>query len=393
MQLSKPECGVLQKGNWIEVRVSPFTLAGIALLLLWSSCSDESCGKSTTGMTLRVVDSLGVEIGDSTQMFGDINGVCFLSDSVFVVFDRSCQNLRSYTTDGSHLRTESYIGAGPLEYLFVEYMSPFDSGFGLFEFEMPPRCVFFDSEGAPVGSVTLDESTSLVNPVFLGRDHIVGSVGSIHEENGSPEMKFETCIWNSDSGSREMVIHSVSRDLGTVQEAYGRYVELEHCIATWSDSLIFIAPDLDEYGILSFTADGVCRDTMTFEHTRELRSGAEIELELIWRKLRDGNLGDWQPSELEPGITQLQVQDSSGLLWVCHGSLFSPKFEVFTASGEHAFRCGVSGLPETDFYRFCISDHGYIAYTMYPADYPRVYILELVGENETDGTGAERNNR
>lgn len=345
-------------------------------------------------MTLRVVDSLGVEIGDSTQMFGDINGVCFLSDAVFVVFDRSYQHIRSYRIDTSHIVTRSYIGAGPLEYLFVENMSPFDSGFGLFEFEMPPRCVFFDSEVAPVGSVTLDESTALVNPVFLGREHIVGSVGSIYHENGSPAMKSETCIWSSESGTREMVVHSVSRELGTVQEAYGRYVELEHCIETWRDSLVFIAPDLDESRILIFTADGVCCDTITLEHIRELRSIDEMELELIWRKLRDGSIGDWYPSELEPGITQLQVQDSPGLLWVCHGSLFSPEFEVFSVFGEFVFSCGVSGLPETDFYRFCISDHGYIAYTMYPADYPRIYILELVEETVVERENeAERHER
>jgi len=219
-----------------------------------------------------------------------------------------------------------------------------------------------------------------MNPVFLGSENIVGSVGSLEERDGTPIIKNEICKWRLEDGAREVELLEISSELGSFEDGYGSFVDLEHCIEAYKDSLIFIAPDLNESLILTFTTDGTCCDTIAFQLAREVRSIDEIELELTWRKLRDGNLGDWYPSELEPGITQLQVQDSTGLLWVSHGSQFSPEFEVFDVNGNHEFHCSCSGLPETDFYRFCISDEGYIAYTMYPEEFPKVYILELVEE-------------
>ena len=128
---------------------------GLMLILLWAACSDKVSEETETVFVLRVIDSLGVEIGDTTEMFGDINGVCFTSDSTFVVFDRSYQHLRLFQTDGQHLATDSYLGDGPLEYRFAEYLASLDSRFGVFDFEMPPRCILFNSELVPLSSVTL----------------------------------------------------------------------------------------------------------------------------------------------------------------------------------------------------------------------------------------------
>lgn len=379
---------LLQNRN--EVKLFGITGIGLMLFLTWTACSEKTEDHTAAKFVLRVVDSLGVETGDSNQIFGDINGLCFVSDSAFVVFDRSYQQLRLFTIDGEHLVTESYLGDGPLEYRFAEYLAPLDSCFGVFDFEMPPRCILFNSELVPVSSVTLQESSALTNPAFLGAESIIGSVGSFEERDGSLILMNNTCKWNYENGIREILLYENFSELGSFEEGYGSFVDLEHCIETYKDSLIFIAPDLNESRILTFTSDGVCRDTIAFELTREPRSIDEIELEVTWRKLRDGNLGDWYPSELEPGITQLQVQDSNGLLWVTHGSRFSPEFEVFDIDGNHMFSCSCSGLPERDYYRFCISDEGYIAYTMHPEDYPRIYLLELVEEtieNRSNSTG------
>ncbi|PIE51149.1 hypothetical protein CSA37_13395 [Candidatus Fermentibacteria bacterium] len=226
--------------------------------------------------------------------------------------------------------------------------------------------------------MTIEGARALINSVFLGESRIVGSMGKLQRTGGSVEIGIDVCLWNTEDGSLELVFYSQSRPLGSVEEAYGEFVRLDHCIAAYRDSLIFLAPDLDKPEVLVFTADGECTDTVSFQLERQARSMEEIELEVTWRKLRDGNLGEWFPSELEPGITQLQVQDSAGLLWVCHGSLLTPEFEVFNINGEHAFSCSCTGLPARDFYRFCISDEGCLAYTMYPELYPRVYFLELL---------------
>ncbi|PIE51148.1 hypothetical protein CSA37_13390 [Candidatus Fermentibacteria bacterium] len=84
-------------------------LFSLACTVLIISCEKGPVDQSKVSFVLRAVDSLGVEYGDSTEMFGDIGCVCFLSDSVFVVLDRHCQNLRYFTLEGEHLLTESHL--------------------------------------------------------------------------------------------------------------------------------------------------------------------------------------------------------------------------------------------------------------------------------------------
>ena len=348
--------------------------------IMQSCSSQEATNQCLVQKTLVVIDSIGVEYGDSTQIFGDVNGAFFINDTTLVVLDKAYQLIRSFDASCNHIASESFLGNGPFEYQYAANLSLQDPLFGVFEFEMPPRCVFFDQSIIPVASVTLDETTALMNPCFLGDSAIVGSIGKIFESNGNPCIGIDICTWNTASGLREQTIYSKSLELTSRATGYSLFVSLEHSISATGDSLIFIAPDLQAFDIIVYSSDGIPLDTMSTEHERSVRSTDEIELEVTWRKMRDGNLGDWKPSEYEPGITQLQVQDSLGYLWVCHGSYFEPEFDIYTFDGELAFSCKCEGLPKSEILRFGITDYGYLAYTMYPSDYPRIYIMELIDE-------------
>jgi len=349
--------------------------------ILLSACSSgEDPASFPPHLILSVVDSIGVEFGDPEEVFGDVNGAYFLDESTFVVFDKAYQNLRTFDSEGNHILTRSFQGNGPLECQYASSISFLDTLFGVFEFDKPPGCVIFDGSVTPVSSVTLHESSALMNPGFLGNSSIIGSVGWMAERNGVPGMGIEVCSWDVHSGIRERVFFSNSVDLTSYGSGYGQFVSLEHCVESLRDSLVFVVPDLRGFEILVYSAEGAILDTLCTVHERDLRSPEEIELEMIWRKLRDGGMGDWSPSDREPGITQLQVQDSQGLLWACHGSYFEPEFDVYGMDGGIEFTCSCSGLPTSEMLRFGINDHGFLAYTMQPSGYPRVYIMELVDE-------------
>ncbi len=354
----------------------PATVAAfITLLACESSPSQISC--ETGRRQLVVVDSIGSEYGENYEIFGNISGAVFINDSTFVVLDKGYQELRVFDADCNHLVTESPRGNGPLEYRCAEYIAVVDTMFAVFEFNMPPRSVFFDRLAVPLSSVTFEGRTSLQEPCFINSSTVAGFVGCIDRQGQSVSIGYEICIWNAINGEKQSVLFSRFLEVDLLDNVYHLFTDLENSIAASSSGLVFVAPDAQDYDVLVFSMDGVLLDTLYTPHDKELRDADEIEQEQIWRKLRDGGMGDWEPSAYEPGITDLQVQDSEGYLWVCHGSYFNPSFDVYSMDGELAFTCTCEGLPGDEMMAFGITNCGFLAWTMCPYSYPRVYVMEL----------------
>ncbi len=326
---------------------------------------------------LVVVDSLGVDYGEPYEVFGSISGAVFVNDSMFVVLDKGYQELRIFDIDCTHLVSQDHHGNGPLEYRCAEYIEVTGSSFAVFEFNMPPRCIFFDHLANPISSVILDGMTSLQEPCFVNDSIVVGFVGNIDREGDSVSIGYEIGVWNSVTGKRERVLFSRYLEVDLLESMYDLFVQLENSIAASNTGMVFVAPDREGHEVLVFSTDGNLLDTLYTPHDKALRDADEIELEVIWRKLRDGRIGDWEPSDYEPGITDLQVQDSEEYLWVCYGSYFTPSFDVYSLDGELAFNCTTHGLPEDEMIAFGITDHGILAYTICPYSFPRVYVMEL----------------
>lgn len=347
-------------------------------------CMLVSCGQqdtvspeSTSSMTLVVVDSLGVAYGDTTQMYGRISGACFLSPDRFVVMDNAMEVVHLYSDQGVLLDSYHYHGSGPLEVMYGGYLAPFENGLAVFD-EWLPRCVLLDSTMTPVREIAFDETMSLFESSLLNDTSVVSCIYSSRQNDDVMEFGVEVCRW-SRSGERESEYYSEHYPMGgSVEDFYENYIKTEFSVATTRSGRIFIAPDGSGFQILSYTADESSSDTLFIEHQRERRSELEIQLELEFRRERDRSIGSWSPSNLEPGITQLQVQDSLGRLWICHGAYLDPEFDVLSLDGELLFTVDCEGLPPDEFVRFGITDNGYIAYTINPLEYPKLYLMELV---------------
>ncbi|MCK5036061.1 MAG: hypothetical protein KAS73_09240 [Candidatus Sabulitectum sp.] len=351
------------------------SLAVFALLACNSTPADQDGNVSVR--QLVVVDSIGVEYGETCQVLGNISGAVFINDSIFVILDKGYQELRVFNRNCDHIATHSYQGNGPLEYRCAEYLVVAGSKFAVLEFNMPPRCVFFDQQSIPVSSVTFEGMTSLQEPCFTNDSTVVGFVGSIDRTNGALSIGYEICVWNAFTGIKQKILYTRFLEVDTFENLYCLFTDLENSITTCSSGQVFVATDSQDFNVLVFSVDGVLLDTLRTAHHREIRSASEIEQELIFRKLRDGSIGNWEPDAREPGITDLQIQDSPGYLWACHGSYFNPSFDVYTMDGELAFTCLCEGLPGDEMIAFGITDYGILAYTICPSTFPRVYLMEL----------------
>jgi hypothetical protein len=328
-------------------------------------------------MVLTVVDSIGVDYGDTTQMFASITGACFITDNEFVVLDNVMETVRMYSRSGDYLRSARYQGSGPLEILNAGHICPTGSGFSVLEQYLPPKYVIYDSSMLPKDYIYIDGDTPFIEPWILRDTTIVSSVYSIRNEDDLMYIGVDVARWDKE-GTRITDYYSEYYPVsGTEAESYEVFIALEFCIAASSGDRVFVVPDRSEFCIYSFSLSGDRIDTLCTLHEQFERSDEEIVQEVEFRKIRDRHLGDWIPSRLEPGIVQLQVQDSLGYLWACHGSYFDPEFDVYGFDGELAFTCECRGLPKNEMFRFSITDHGYLAYSMHPLEYPKVYILEL----------------
>ncbi len=353
------------------------------ILVVPVSCTLLSCGQpdevsdeTIPTFTLAVIDSLGVAYGDSTQMYGIISGALYMSPDRLVVLDKAMEVVWCYSDQDDVLASYSYHGSGPTEIMYGGYLSKSGDGVVIID-EWLPECVILDSNMTPVSKLSLDETMSLFEPSLLADTSLVGCIYSSRQNNDTAEFGVEVCRW-AESGERMLEYYSEYYPMdGSVEELYSNYIKTEFSVAANSER-VFIAPDRAGFMILSFDVDGIRCDTIDLAHQREERSELEKEIELAFRIDRDINVGSWEPSDLEPGITQLQVQDSLERLWVCHGAYLDPEFDILSFDGELLFTASCHGLPEYELVRFSITDYGYLAYTITPLEYPKVYILDLI---------------
>lgn len=359
-------------------------LIGICLcgFLISNACDNtETETQETTALTLVVTDSIGVNVGAPEYMFGNIIDVCILSDSTIVLADDQAQKLMLFSNSGEYLQTVSCQGSGPGEYQWLGGITTTDNGFVAHEFYPPMNCHEYGTDGAFIGTVTLDEQSSIYNISVGTSDAFLGWIPYFASESGNMILGMHACLWSNANGERLLELFSKEFVSNDPSSSYEDYVNLD-CALAASDSLVFIAPKYEQNMIFVSSPEGDFLDTLHLDSESFLRSEIELELELELRKIRDGNIGDWLPSEESLGVIQLFCQDQERRLWVSYGSMCSTKFVVFDYAGNELFECRVEGLPQGELYYFEISDNGMLAYTIAPENYPRVYLLDLVERPE-----------
>jgi hypothetical protein len=338
--------------------------------------AEETSEEGVPHRTLVVTDTLGVEIGDDMEMFGEIAGAGFIDPDRIVILDKAMKSLRSYTASGEFIDSTEYEGAGPLEIQNAGHLCPLDGGFAVVEEFLPAKYLVFDRELTPLRYVILEETTPLFESSVLPDSSLVGCTYSIQASGDQLQFGADVCRWNA-QGDRDLTYYSEYYPITSWDNAsYEIFLDLEFCTAASATGRVYVTPDRRGFDIYVFERDGACIDTLSTLHVLEPRSEEEQHQEMRLRVRRDG-ADDWSPSVLEPGIVQLQVQDSAGRLWACHGSYFAPEFDVYSLEGELLFTCGCEGLPANEMMRFGITDHGYVAWTMNPQEYPRLFVMEL----------------
>jgi hypothetical protein len=360
-----------------------------ALAAACGGSSPEGAGPGTAQAEERVpiaiVDSIGVELGDSNYVFASIAAIAFGPDGNIYVLDRGKCNVRVYSPEGVHQRTISREGSGPGEMTSpfamavlgdgrITVCAPFQGGMQSFfpdgswqgltaEFTNNPPMAMVGADSNAY--VALRLQVDFVDDVLTTSYH----VGRYVEASEPSTIYYENEFPFDPEDLSGLLMNTLFNRVYTADR----------------QGNVYIAPySTEEYAVQVMDRDGNVFLELTRDMPTVVKSPEEIQEEKTWMEAWLQSIGaqgvviEFEPEPYRWQITNLGY-DEQGRIWVRRGTELTPVFDVFDGtSGEMLFTAEVEGAgSDAQFWDFVISDQGMIAYSQNPELYQKVYIMEL----------------
>ncbi|MBD3278221.1 MAG: 6-bladed beta-propeller [Candidatus Aegiribacteria sp.] len=336
-------------------------------------------------LVLSKVDSIGVELGDSNYVFGNILDAAFLPDGRILLLDVRKDQISVFSPEGEFLDSFGREGSGPGEFnepssiavlsngeiCVADFMRKmliyFDGDFNYLRevsgFTMQPPSII---EGGNGGSVVGFQTHYYTE----GDELHIGSRIACWRETSTPDLEYASRYYLHDGGGSVMIpqfVYAISTD----------------------GSLYYSEISREEYKIVKLGSEG---DTLfciieTYEptnRTEEEMAGAHFGYVLDTpgfdsndrRRIRSS----WTVDPVRIAISSIHV-DGNDRIWVAtgRGEQSAPQFEIYDSAGNHIFTY-VTDLPaEMRFgnWRYVFGNDRVISFDNNPDDYSKVFIYEI----------------
>lgn len=372
----------------------PFPLISLLFLVsLLASCGSEQTdiaepvAETETVRELVIVDSIGVELGDSNYVFGSIESASHSADGNILILDRPACCVREYTPEGEFVRSFGRRGTGPGEFVNPLSMARLSDGRiavmdlhtgGIHTFLPDGEWEKLSAEinREPVLNMTAADSCRYVAllttfDIVDGQFIMTAKVGRFDIDETEPSLIY----WEN--------------SLPVTFDDFTLIIEEGYLARVWASNfngIVFIASrDSEEYLVTGFNPDGNEFVEISLDLPQVEKSEEEISDEAAFYNQRARNMGYNAQTNFEPDRFRWMVHsmgiDSRDRLWVRRGTEEIPTFDIFDFDGNHLFTAnipaisGYSGL----FWEIRIDEYGILAWSLDPADgYQKLYTLELV---------------
>ncbi len=372
-------------------------LSAISALLLITSCDSgnteqiddvvsEAVPEGPPHIKLTVLQTIGVELGETDYVFGRIVDAVQTTDGGVLALDLTTLNVRRYDSSGIFIRSGGREGSGP-----GEFQNPMglaileDNRFIVTDMAGSAIKVFNDSlvwieditgffprPPFTVRSAGGDDFTGLL-PAFDREEGLMGySVARLETGNSEPTVIFTEDMAPFDP-SRLGPLGAESTPIFTSGNSGNVFVSMPFAdkisiIGYLPDGEIFL--EINEYVESVFKTDEELADEEAefeeFVSRRSGRGGRMSGIELTF----DPVLYRRCASEL--GI------DNLDRLWVRLGGYRYPFWNVYDMSGEILFTASLEmDDPDIDEMTVRITDNGAVAWVRDPVSWPRLYLIEL----------------
>lgn len=370
-------------------------VATLISLLLLMSCggSEPDQDESLQGVeevrivSLVLVDSIGIEIGDSLYVMGAMEGLVYAPDGNIAVLDCSRSCVRIYSPSGEYIRQISKKGNGPGELQDAAFLSISEDGH-----------VFMSGEGSEIlGLHQFDYATG----EWLGSEQSFGSPPTCLEGAEGSSYVRKDLTFDTSTGEPQILVSISKYEYGS-EEPIMTYIEdtatpfdpsdmaglidllwYGYDIAADFNGNVCIAPrSTEEAVVMVYGPDGNEINRLEMDLDPVLRTEEELEIEKYILESKAAIMGDdfpeLEPDPYKPLIRGIEI-DGEGNIWVLRGGPISPTFDVFDAAGKQLFTAVVAGNPpDGGSWRFFIDSHGILAYAEDPScGYQKIYMLEI----------------
>ena len=343
----------------------------------------------TTQTTMVLLDSIGVELGDSCYIFGSIEGLGYTPDGNIAILDRISADIRLYTPDGVYLRRVGGRGSGPGEmhnplclFLFPDgrmgALDPWRNGLQVYSSEEE-----YQGIGMEISS-NVHLYPEIVN------DSIFISMKSefVFEDGAAPVVAVFIGLFEM-SAEPEITYWRVEMDLdfSILADLAQKYLLAVSLAVDTQNGIVYIAPNSGtDYRIKRFTLDGEQLTDLELDVETIPLTEEEIRIEEEFVRLRLSSLEGGEPEynvQLTDPIThRLPVTDleisQDGNLWARRGAEDEPFFDVWSPEGELVGNVVLPGVgPKSRSWRFEVCDMGILAYDSDPDLYQKVYLIGI----------------
>ena len=362
------------------------TLLALLLFIFFmlSGCADQEWSEPFIDRhIIKVINSIGIETGDSCYVFGSIVAAATAPNGNILMLDQSACIIRVFDSDGIHIENLSRQGNGPGELLMPWDMTVFPDGKIMVMDTMKGGIIILDSCGESIGELT---GWPLIPPceiTGIGSNQFVGCAFDAEMRDSGILFKLNTSLFSIEDAEPEQVFHTDSLVVDLENTSLSPTGMLEYVnISTNIDRRIFYnLRSTEEYLVFAWDHEGNELFTASLGIPPVKKTPDELDEENEYTRMRFASMGmNTIPGGYEPDPNHVLVvglgTDRNGNLWIQRGTEEIPVFDIFDSTGTHI---ATAEFPRASrHWRFSITPYGSIAWNLDPeSGYQIVYLLEL----------------
>jgi hypothetical protein len=328
---------------------------------------------------LVVADSIGIELGDSNLVFGQIMAGEFLPNGNIVVADMIKNKISIFSSAGEFITSVGRYGNGPGEYLLLSSVAVTAEGGLIVPDAMGGKLNFYDSSYSFVDNMTgfFPSPPVVISPVTGG---FVGLKPEFEQTEEDMRTGMGIYLWtDSVTPDIEYVKNMVPLDLSDLGASAKTMVFFD----TDSSGNVFLAPySTENYTITCVSPDGESLWSITEDHPAVRKTDEEIEeeRELVRSRMIAGGAPaaiaeSFQIEEYRTFISMLEV-DNLHRLWVQIGLYDSAFYRVYDCdNGNFLFTAALRVNEEHENVTPVIGEYGITGFDQNTDSWSRLYII------------------
>ncbi len=356
----------------------------IAFFLL-NSCSGNPSGdisESDQNISLRLIDTLGVDIGEENYVFGNIVDAVFLPDGRIVLLDVLLNRISIFSSNGEFVSSFGTEGNGPGEFSEPVSIAVLSNNVLAVSDNMHRKVVFFDSLNCYLWEIT---GFDPVPPSFIENgvlNSFIGMQSHYFIESGVLNFGVRLGSWSQTVEPDVVYAAFYTIPIDNTIELYSVH------FCTDSQGRVLTAPtSYEEYCITGYSSGGDTLFHITEPYNRIEKTQEEIEYEhMCYRYDTPGFDSDdrrsiasrWEPDPYRLAIESIST-DHADRIWVQTGrsESNSPNFRVYDSNGNRLASVETDLPIESLNWDFVFGPDRVLAFDTNPSDYSKVYILEV----------------